>query len=94
MKTNMTTLNARESMIAAAMQQVMETAKKPAKRLCRYYSSVLERQLNLRQTWLLVNAQLAFTFAVLPVESPMLLRAACCGWFLHAVLKCKEALGE
>ena len=94
MKTNMTTLNARESMIAAAMQQVMETAKKAAERLCRYYSSVLERQLNLRQTWLLVNAQLAFTFAVLPVESPMLLRAACCGWFLHAVLKCKEAFGE
>ena len=94
MKTNMTTLNARESMVAAVVQQVMEAVRKPAERLCQYYSSVLERQLNLRQTWLLVNAQLAFVFAVLPVESPMLLRAICCGWFLHAVLKCKEALAE
>lgn len=94
MKTNMTTLNARESMVAAALQQVMEAVRKPAERLCQYYSSVLERQLNLRQTWLLVNAQLAFAFAVLPVESPMLLRGICCGWFLHAVLKCKEALAE
>ena len=90
MKANMTTLSARETTTVAAMQQAMATAKKAADRLCKYYSDVLERDLNLRQTWLLVNAQLAFACAVLPAESPLLLRAACCGWFLHAVLKCRE----
>ena len=68
----------------------VELMKKPIKMLQGYYSMVLEREVSMRQTLLLVNAQAAFACAVLPFECPMLLRAACCGWFLHAVLKCRD----
>ena len=74
------------------VDQVMKKMSKPVEMLRKYYSSVLERDLDMRQTWLLLNAQASFAFAVLPVESPLLLRAVCCGWFLHAVLKCREEL--
>ncbi|MCR5131149.1 MAG: ATP-binding protein [Prevotella sp.] len=74
------------------VQMAAKAVRMPVEMLCKYYSDVLERELNLRQTWLLINAQLAFTFAVLPFESPLFLRAAACIWFLHAVLKCREAL--
>lgn len=74
------------------LRQLAETVKAPVEMLRSYYSQTLERELNMRQTWLLLNAQAAFLCAVFPVESPILLRAACCVWFLHAVLKCKREL--
>lgn len=100
MEKNMTIGMRSDAGVMAAMVQlvmnvltaVMQLAEVPVERLRGYYSRVLERELNIRQTWLLVNAQLAFAFAVLPVESPMLLRAVCCCWFLHAVLKCRREM--
>ena len=78
--------------LSEQLQQIANTVKMPVEQLRNYYSKVLERELNLHQTWLLVNAQAAFFFAVMPVAGPLLLRAACCLWFLHAVVKCGREL--
>lgn len=77
---------------AGVMMALAQLAIVPVEQLRGYYGRVLERELNMRQTWLLIQAQLAFACAVLPVESPLLLRAACCGWFLYAVLRCRVEL--
>lgn len=57
--------------------------------LTRYYSRVLGTKVTPRQTLLLLNAQVAFLFAVLPADCPMLLRCVCGGWLVSALLKCK-----
>lgn len=64
----------------------------PFEALRRYYGHVLERELNRRQTWLLVHAQVAFLFAAFACGGALLLRLAFCVWFLLAVLQCKRAL--
>ena len=76
----------------SAIQEFSNIVRKPVELLSQYYTRVLDRQVDLRQTWLLLNAQVAFLFAAFPVEGPLLLRVACCGWFLHAVLLCRKTL--
>lgn len=62
----------------------------PIEWLCSYYSNVLERKLTMRQTWLLINAQLAFGAAFFPVEAPWVVRIGCLAWVVSALLKCKR----
>ncbi len=62
------------------------------KELRRYYSDILERDIDNRQMAHLLHAQVAFLFAAFPIDGPLLLRAACCGWFAWAVMKCRQAL--
>lgn len=65
---------------------------RPIEWLCSYYSNVLDRKLTMRQTWLLVNAQLAFGAAFFPVEAPWVVRIGCLVWVVSALLKCKRGL--
>ena len=63
---------------------------RPIEWLCSYYSDVLERKLTMRQTWLLINAQLAFGAAFFPVEAPWVVRIGSLVWVVSALLKCKR----
>ena len=65
---------------------------RPIEGLCSYYSNVLDRKLTMRQTWLLINAQLAFGAAFFPVEAPWVVRIGCLVWVVSALLKCKRGL--
>ena len=65
---------------------------RPIEWLCSYYSDVLERKLTMRQTWLLINAQLAFGAAFFPVEAPLVVRIGCLVWVVSALLKCKREI--
>lgn len=65
---------------------------RPIEWLCSYYSNVLDRKLTMRQTWLLVNAQLAFGAAFFPVEAPWGVRIGCLVWVVSALQKCKRGL--
>lgn len=70
----------------------MKMVCRPIEWLCSYYSNVLERKLTMRQTWLLINAQLAFGAAFFPVEAPWVVRICCLAWVVSALLKCKRGL--
>lgn len=70
----------------------MKKVCRPIEWLCSYYSNVLDRKLTMRQTWLLVNAQLAFGAAFFPVEAPWGVRIGCLVWVVSALLKCKRGL--
>ena len=65
---------------------------RPIEWLCSYYSDVLDRKLTMRQTWLLINAQLAFGAAFFPVEAPWVVRIGCLVWVVSALLKCKREI--
>ena len=70
----------------------MKEVCRPIEWLCSYYSDVLERKLTMRQTWLLINAQLAFGAAFFPVEAPWVVRIGCLVWVVSALLKCKREI--
>lgn len=65
---------------------------KPICLFASYYSAVLGREISMRQTLLLLNAQLAFVFTVMPVDAHLIGRAVCCVWFLRAVTAYRKAL--
>lgn len=75
-----------------SLNSCMKEVCRPIEWLCSYYSDVLERKLTMRQTWLLVNAQLAFGAAFFPVEAPWVVRIGCLAWVVSALLKCKRGL--
>lgn len=78
--------------VIALLSSVAECLHQPFELLRQYYAHVLERPINNRQMWLLINAQAAFLFAAFPTDGPLLLRTICCAWFLHAVVLCKRSL--
>ena len=80
--------NEKEISLNSGMKKVC----RPIEWLCSYYSDVLERKLTMRQTWLLINAQLAFGAAFFPVEAPWVVRIGCLVWVISALLKCKREI--
>ena len=75
-----------------SLNSCMKEVCRPIERLCSYYSDVLDRKLTMRQTWLLINAQLAFGAAFFPVEAPWVVRIGCLVWVVSALLKCKREI--
>ena len=75
-----------------SLNNCMKKVCRPIEWLCYYYSDVLERKLTMRQTWLLINAQLAFGAAFFPVEAPWVVRIGCLVWVVSALLKCKREI--
>lgn len=80
------------SMKEVYLNSGMKKVCRPIEWLCSYYSNVLDRKLTMRQTWLLVNAQLAFGAAFFPVEAPWVVRIGCLVWVVSALQKCKRGL--
>ena len=80
------------SMKEVCLNSGMKKVCRPIEWLCSYYSDVLDRKLTMRQTWLLVNAQLAFGAAFFPVEAPWVVRIGCLVWVVSALQKCKRGL--
>ena len=80
--------NEKEISLNSGMKEVC----RPIEWLCSYFSDVLERKLTMRQTWLLINAQLAFGAAFFPVEAPWVVRIGSLVWVVSALLKCKREI--
>ena len=80
------------SMKEVCLNSGMKKVCRPIEWLCSYYSDVLDRKLTMRQTWLLVNAQLAFGAAFFPMEAPWVVRIGCLVWVVSALQKCKRGL--
>ena len=67
-----------------------QMVRKPIALLAGYYSKVLDTEINLRQTLLLLNAQLAFFFTVFS-DCSLFFRALFIFWLCDALFKCKRA---
>lgn len=77
-----------ERMLLSAMAQ---TVRKPFVWLTNYYSKILGKEMNIKETLLLLNVQFAFLFTVFPISCSLFLRALCLYWFCHALMTCKKA---
>ncbi len=64
----------------------------PMKIMSNYYSYVLERHIDTRQTKAITEAQLAFVATVLPADYNLALRSLACAWFILSLKKCKKLL--
>lgn len=89
---NLKTVCLNSGMKKVSLNSGMKVVGRPIEWLCSYYSNVLERKLTMRQTWLLINAQLAFGAAFFPVEAPWVVRIGCLVWVVSALLKCKREI--
>lgn len=89
---NLKTACLNSGMKMVSLKSGMKVVGRPIEWLCSYYSDVLERKLTMRQTWLLINAQLAFGAAFFPVEAPWVVRIGCLAWVVSALLKCKREI--
>ena len=89
------TINAGRSTAGTEARQA-GTARGTARRMltavAAYYSKALGREVSLRQTLLLANAQAAFFMTVFPADCPLPARAACAVWLVSALLKCRRSL--
>ncbi|MBR7018678.1 MAG: ATP-binding protein [Prevotella sp.] len=78
--------------MADKMNYFSDVIIRPIEMLRDYYSLVLERNLNMRQTWALIEAQAAFFLGILPVGYAFILRAVALVWFIIALKKCRKLL--
>ena len=74
------------------LENVKNVVNRPVEWLRQYYSSVLERNINMRQTWSLIEVQTAFFAGIMPANYSLWLRTACCVWFLIALKRCRRLL--
>ena len=92
LNSDMKTVYLNSYMKKVCLNSDMKKVYHPVEWLRTYYSNVLERQLTVRQTWLLINAQLAFAAAFFPVDAPWFVRIVCLAWVVSALLKCREGI--
>lgn len=59
--------------------------------LRQYYSHVLEREVSMRQTWLLINVQAAFAMTFFPADCTVAYRLVCGMWLAGALWMVKRA---
>ncbi len=85
-------LTNREQVLNRVYNMLMNTVKHPLDGITSYYSRVLEREVDNKQTLSLLNAQLAFFMTVFPADCSFVLRILCGCWLVAALLKCKELL--
>ena len=82
------TMTVTPSVLNLVMSKIAAVAEQPVEALANYYSRVLERQVSCRQTWFLLNAQLAFFMTVFS-GCGLSLRIVCLLWLISALLQCK-----
>ena len=63
----------------------------PVGLLRRYYSSVLGKEVTMRQTWLAIEAQVAFLAAALPENINLCMRLLLLAWFVMALKRCRKS---
>ena len=74
------------------MSWITEQLNTPVKMLGNYYSCVLDRELNQRQTWALVEVQAAFFLGMLPMGYSLVFRLIVLLWLVAAVKRCRRLL--
>ncbi len=78
--------------LAELWKGLAEWATTPVRLLSRYYSSVLERDVTMNQTWHLLEVQLAFFVGIFPADISVVVRLLALAWFVSAIGRCKNAL--
>ena len=84
-------LTANDRSLEARVMNLAKAVRRPVAALADYYSQVAGKKVGIKQTLLLLNAQLAFLFTAFSGCS-LVVRALCVVWLLSALARCKAAL--
>lgn len=86
----LTTNNGLCGKLADMKRNVVNKLNAPLRLFRQYYSYVLGRDVDMRQTRLLTEVQAAFFLFIMPADYSLVLRAASCLWFIVALRKCRN----
>lgn len=84
----------KEFEITDFIARIGEWAAEPLRLLGAYYSGILERKLSRRQTWRLIEVQIAFLMSILPADISIAARLVLVAWLVSAACRCRKALKE
>ena len=84
-------MNVREEKMNTVINETADALRRPLMMLTQYYSKVLDRKVDMRQTLSLLNAQMAF-FVTAFAGCSLIVRAFLFAWLVSALLKCKEVM--
>lgn len=76
---------------ADTAKYIINKVNAPMRAICRYYSHVLEKNVSIRQGWLLTEAQTAFFATVLPANISLCVRLLLLTWFVAALKRCRRS---
>lgn len=85
-------IDGKRSELADLWKGLTEWVSTPVRLLARYYSSVLEREVTMNQTWHLIEVQTAFFAGIFPADISVVVRLLAFVWFVSAIVRCKNAL--
>lgn len=91
MTLRMNTPQALVESLQTTISNMANSMKEPMEWLRAYYSHCMDKEVSMRQTWLLIQTQAAFILTVF-TSCPLLMRAAFATWFLHSLLRCRREL--
>ncbi len=78
--------------IALTIRKFMDMIYLPIEIMSKYYSKVLEREINFKQTKAITEAQIAFFASIFPLDYNLALRFLAVVWFISTLLKCRKIL--
>lgn len=74
------------------LESIINVIRSPFNFLRMYYSGIIGKKISFKQTWLITETQIAFIFAVFPVEASFTLRVLAVVWFLTSLIRTKASL--
>lgn len=77
--------------LAELVRGISEWAATPVRLLAGYYSSVLGKEVSMRQTRLIIEAQAAFFAGIFPADFSIVARLLFIAWFISAARRCRKA---
>lgn len=76
------------------IKSLLQSCKQPIEWLQSYYSIIMEKEVSMKQTLLLIATQFTFVLGILPADINLALRAAFLGSFAFCLHLCKKSFQE
>lgn len=80
--------------LISSIKSLLQSGKQPIEWLQSYYSIIMEKEVSMKQTLLLIATQFTFVLGILPADINLALRAAFLGSFAFCLHLCKKSFQE
>lgn len=80
--------------LISSIKSLLQSCKQPIEWLQSYYSIIMEKEVSMKQTLLLIATQFTFVLGILPADINLALRAVFLGSFAFCLHLCKKSFQE
>lgn len=80
--------------LISSIKSLLQSCRQPIEWLQSYYSIIMEKEVSMKQTLLLIATQFTFVLGILPADINLALRAAFLGSFAFCLHLCKKSFQE